>query len=146
MLAQRKSCASIDPVAFTRWDPVRDLLAIQQRLDRLETGPAGWVPAVDLHETPEAYILSAELPGLTRNDIEIHVREDQVTLEGVRQDRNGPCSDYHCVERGHGTFARTFQLPGPVHADQIGANLHEGVLTVVCPKVIGPAATRVHVS
>jgi HSP20 family protein len=133
-------------VAFTRWDPVRDLLAIQQRLDRLETGPAGWVPAVDLHETADAYVLSAELPGLKRDDIEIHVREDQVTLEGVRRDHGGPCSEHHCVERGHGTFGRTFQLPGPVDADQISANLHQGVLTVVCPKTTGPTPTRVRVS
>jgi HSP20 family protein len=133
-------------VAFTRWDPVRDLLAIHQRLDRLETGPDGWVPAVDLHETPDAYILSAELPGLRRDDIEIHVREDHVTLEGVRHDHSGPCSDYHCVERGRGSFARMFQLPGPVHADQISANLHDGVLTVICPKAITATSTRVRVS
>ena len=48
-------------MAFTRWDPLRDLLAIQQRLDRFAPGPAGWVPPVDLHETADRYVITADL-------------------------------------------------------------------------------------
>jgi len=131
MLAQ----ACYDPgVAFARWDPIRDLLAMQQRLDRFAPGPAGWTPPVDLHETPEAYIIAAEIPGVSREDIDIQFHDGRITLSGVRRERTSPCEQYHRVERGHGSFSRTFQLPIPIDAEHITADLHEGVLTVTCPK------------
>ncbi len=71
-------------MAFTRWDPIRDLLAIQQRLDRFAPGPSGWSPPVDLHETDEQYVLTAELPGLDRDDLQIHLHDGRLTLSGVR--------------------------------------------------------------
>jgi HSP20 family protein len=130
-------------VAFTRWDPIRDLLAIQQRLDRFAPGPAGWVPPVDLHETPHAYVVTAELPGLKRDDLAIEMHEGQITISGVRREREAVCEQYHRVERGHGAFSRTFQLPVPVDRDRITAELHEGVLTVTCPKSGEPTARRI---
>ena len=94
-------------VAFARWDPLRDLLAIQQRLDRFAPGPAGWQPPVDLHETADAYVLTAEVPGvLERDDVDIQASEAAVTLSGVRRERPGSCEQYHRLERGHGEFAR----------------------------------------
>jgi len=126
-------------VAFTRWDPIRDLLAIQQRLDRFAPGPAGWSPPVDLHETPEGYILTAELPGLNRDDLEIQMRDGRLTLSGVRRERDGSCEQYHRVERGRGSFSRTFALPLPVDTERITADLHDGVLTITCPKAELPA-------
>lgn len=135
-----------DPVvAFARWDPIRDLLAIQQRLDRYAPGPAGWKPAVDLHETPDSYVIAAEVPGMSREDLEIHAHEGRITISGVRRERAGPCEQYHRIERGHGGFSRTFQLPLPIDADAITADLRDGVLTVKCPKVT-EAARRIHVS
>src|SRR5688572_21150337 len=110
-------------VAFARWDPIRDLLAIQQRLDRFAPGPAGWVPPVDLHETPDQYVIAAELPGLQRDDLQIHVHEDRLTLSGVRREPTLACEQYHRVERGHGSFSRSFQLPVPIDADRITADL-----------------------
>jgi len=133
-------------MAFTRWDPIRDLLAIQQRLDRFAPGPAGWVPPVDLHETPEAYVITAELPGIAREDVDIQMQDGQLTLSGVRRDRGVTCEQYHRVERGHGSFRRTFQLPVPVDADHIVADLHDGVLTVTCPKAADAAARRIQIS
>src|SRR5262245_7554232 len=62
---------TIASMAFARWDPIRDLLAIQQRLDRFAPGPAGWTPPVDLLETAEAYVIVAELPGVDRGDLTI---------------------------------------------------------------------------
>jgi HSP20 family protein len=126
-------------VAFTRWDPIRDLLAIQQRLDRFAPGPAGWSPPVDLHETPDAYVLTAELPGLNRDDLEIQMQDSRLTLSGVRRERPGTCDQYHRVERGRGSFSRTFQLPLPVDAERIAADLRDGVLTITCPKAELPA-------
>ena len=126
-------------MAFARWDPIRDLLAIQQRLDRFKPGPAGWAPPVDLHETADQYVITAELPGLHREDLHIHVQDGRLTLSGVRRERAEACEQYHRVERGHGSFSRTFQLPVPVDAERITADLRDGVLTVTCPKVENPS-------
>lgn len=132
-------------MAFARWDPVRDLLAIQQRLDPFAPGPAGWAPAVDLQETAEHYVLTAELPGVAREDIDIQLREDRLTLSGVRRDRGVPCEQYHRLERGHGAFSRTFQLPVPVDGGQVVADLRDGVLTVTCPKARDGSTRRIDV-
>lgn len=133
-------------MAFARWDPIRDLLAIQQRLDRFAPGPAGWVPPVDLLETPEHYVITAELPGLQRSDLTIHLQDSRLTLSGVRREREAACEQYHRVERGHGSFSRTFQLPIPVDAERITADLHDGVLTVTCPKQPDAGARRISIS
>jgi HSP20 family protein len=133
-------------MAFARWDPIRDLLAIQQRLDRFAPGPAGWKPAVDLHETTEHYVITAELPGMSKDDLEIRAHEGRLTISGARRERVGPCEQYHRIERGHGSFSRTFQLAVPVDADGITADLRDGVLTVTCPKVNDGGARRIQVS
>ena len=133
-------------VAFARWDPIRDLLAIQQRLDRFAPGPGGWAPSVDLHETEYKYVVTAEVPGLNREDIEIHVRDGRLTLSGTRRSRGASCEQYHRVERGHGAFSRTFHLPLAIDEDQITADLKDGVLTVVVPKTSEPTPRRIRVS
>lgn len=133
-------------MAFARWDPIRDLLAIQQHLDRFAPDQTGWTPPVDLHETADQYVLTAELPGLARDAIEIHVRDTRVTIAGSRRERPSGCDRYHRVERGHGSFSRTFQLPHPVDASRVTADLRDGVLTVTCPKAAPPAPRRVDVS
>jgi HSP20 family protein len=133
-------------MAFARWDPIRDLLAIQQRLDRFAPGPAGWTPPVDVHETPDSYIVVAELPGLAREDLDINFHDGRLTLSGVRRERVGTCEQYHRIERGHGTFSRTFHLPVPVAPDRIAADLRDGVLTVTCPKDLDAATRRIPIS
>jgi HSP20 family protein len=133
-------------VAFTRWDPLRDLLAIQQRLDRFAPGPAGWVPPVDLLETPDEYVITAELPGILREDLHIELQDGRLTLSGIRRERKVACEQYHRVERGHGSFNRTFQLPVPVDTERIVADLRDGVLTVTCPKTSDTGARRIRVS
>lgn len=136
-----------DPaVAFARWDPIRDLLAIQQRLDRFAPGPAGWAPPVDLHETDDQYVVTAEVPGLKREDIQIHVQEGRLTLSGSRRERSVTCEQYHRIERGHGAFSRTFDLPLPITEDAITADLKDGVLTVAVPKATDPTPRRIRVS
>jgi HSP20 family protein len=133
-------------VAFARWDPLRDLLAIQHRLDRLASPtPQGWAPAVDLCETADAFILTAELPGLAREQVRIDVTEGRITLTG-RRDARVPCEQYHQVERGHGEFARSFTLPIPVDVEHISADLRDGVLTVVVPKSPERGPRRVDVT
>jgi HSP20 family protein len=121
-------------VAFARWDPVRDLLALQQHLDRLAPEASGWTPPVDIYETASAYVVTAELPGVGRGDVQIHVQDGHLHLSGTRSARVTACEQFHRVERGHGTFHRVFHLPVPVDADRITADLRDGVLTVTCPK------------
>jgi HSP20 family protein len=134
-------------VAFARWDPIRDLLAIQQRLDRFAPGPAGWAPPIDVSETADRYVITAELPGISQEDIQIHINDGRLTLSGERRERDRPCEQYHRVERGHGGFSRTFQLPVPVDADAVTADLHDGVLTVTCPKVPqDPSVKRIRIT
>ena len=126
-------------MAFTRWDPIRDLLAIQQRLDRFAPGPSGWSPPVDLHETDEHYVLTAEVPGPSRDDLQIHMHDGRLTLAGARRERPLSTEQFHRIERGRGSFSRTFHLPLAVDANRITADLRDGVLTVTCPKAEQPA-------
>jgi HSP20 family protein len=133
-------------MAFARWDPIRDLLAIQQRLDRFAPAPSGWIPPIDVYETAEEYVITAELPGLGRNDVQIQVLDGRVQISGQRRERDVPCEQYHRVERGHGTFSRTFELPHPVDSEQVAADLRDGVLTVVCPKATEGNTRRIRVS
>ena len=132
-------------MAFARWDPLRDLLAIQHRLERLSSGPQGWAPAVDLCETSEAFIVTAELPGLARDQVRIEVHDGKLTLHG-RRDARVPCEQYHQVERGHGEFSRTFALPSTVDPEKISADLRQGVLTIVVPKFPDRGPRRVDVT
>jgi HSP20 family protein len=132
-------------VAFARWDPLRDLLAIQHRLERVSAGPQGWAPAVDLCETAEAFIVTAELPGVAREQVRIEVQDGRLTLQG-RRDARVPCEQYHQVERGHGEFSRSFALPPAVDAQNISADLRHGVLTIIVPKSPERGPRKVDVS
>lgn len=132
-------------MAFARWDPVRDLLAIQLKMERLPVAsPQGWVPAADLCETSDAYVVTAELPGVPRQQIRVDVHDQQLVLHG-RRDARVACEQYHQVERGHGEFSRTFRLPHDVDAGGIAAELKDGVLTIVVPKVPGHGPRRIDV-
>ena len=134
-----------DIVAFARWDPFRDLLTIQHRLGRLSTGPQGWTPAMDLCETAEAYILTAELPGVARDQVRIEIRDGKLTLQGRREARVS-CEQYHQVERGHGEFCRSVVLPLAVDAAHIAAEMRDGILTITVPKATSAGPRRVEVS
>ena len=132
-------------MAFARWDPLRDLLAIQHRLERVSSGPQGWAPAVDLCETSDAFIVTAELPGVARDQVRIELQDGRLTLQG-RRDARVPCEQYHQVERGHGEFARSFALPPTVDPEGISADLRDGVLTIIVPKVADRGPRRVDVT
>jgi len=138
--------ARFSDMAIARWDPIRDLLAIQQRLDRFAPSPSGWIPPIDVHETEEEYVITAELPGLARDDVRIQVSDGQVHISGQRREPHIPYEQYHRVERGHGTFSRTFKLPLPVDVEHVAADLRDGVLTIVCPKTTDNTPRRIPVS
>jgi HSP20 family protein len=133
-------------VAFARWDPLQDLLALQERMNRLTGLDApGWVPPVDIYETRDRYVVTAELAGLSSGDFQIQVHEGKLTLKGQRPSQSPCCEQYHRVERGHGQFSRSFLLPLPVDSDGITADLANGVLTVSIPKA-GSNPRRIEVN
>jgi HSP20 family protein len=132
-------------VAFARWDPFRDLLALHEQIGQLVgTDAPGWTPAVDLYETSGEFVLIAELPGLARDEIEIHAEEGRIVIRGERGSQV-PCEQYHRVERGHGPFSRAFSLPEAIEVDGVTADLRDGVLTVTIPKLASRGARRVDV-
>ena len=130
----------MDFVAVSRWDPLHDLLALHERMNRLGADdPPGWTPSVDLYETADRFVLSIELPGLTRDQIRIELQHDVLTVRGDRAVRHEEGAQFHRVERGHGPFARTFPLPQPADAEHVAAEFRDGVLTVVVPKLLPPS-------
>jgi len=137
-------------VAFTRWDPLRDLLALHEQLGQLVgTDAPGWTPPVDLYETAAEFVLTAELPGLARDHIDIHAEDGRIVIRGERGTepaREIPCEQFHRIERGHGRFSRAFSLPEPIDVDHVTADLKDGVLTVTIPKLRDRTARRIDVS
>jgi HSP20 family protein len=142
--------ATMRGVAFTRWDPLRDLIALHEHLGQLVGSDApGWTPPVDLYETPTEFVLTAELPGLPRDQIEIHAEEGRILIRGERiagAGRDIPCEQYHRVERGHGRFSRAFALPEPIDVNRVAADLKDGILTVTIPKAAERGVRKINVS
>jgi len=131
-----------------RWDPFRDLSAIHERMNRLfeaalsgsDFGEAGmgvgsWRPVADVVETDEVFLVSCEIPGLVRNEIEIKLSENVLTVRGERRvDKDSEAQQFHRIERAYGPFERSFTVPASIDGDAISANYRDGVLSVVLPK------------
>ena len=100
---------------------------------------------MDLCETADAFVFTAELPGLTRDQVRIDVHDNRLTIQGRREARVS-CEQYHQIERGHGEFLRTFLMPHAVNADAVTADLAAGILTITVPKSAVNAPRRVVVS
>jgi HSP20 family protein len=117
------------------WDPVRDLLSMQERLESLfGRATAAWSPPVDLVELTDRYVVSVELPGLTREAVEIEYADGVLTVRGRQRD-TGCCPErYQQLERGQGEFRRSFRFDRSVDAERISADLALGVLTISVPK------------
>lgn len=134
-------------VAFTRWDPLRDLLTLHEQIGQLVgTDAPGWSPPVDLYETAASFVLTAEVPGLSRQELDIHAEENRVTIRGERTHGQVPCEQFHRVERGHGRFQRAFMLPEPINVESVAAELKDGILTVTLPKAGERGSRKVNVT
>lgn len=128
-----------------KWDPLRDLLNFQERVNRLQdvkasdstmTRDSYWCPALDILETGDAYVVWAELPGVGKDRIQIEVIGRQVILSGTRTVENEfESAEYRSVERVHGYFQRRFELPGPIDVDNSVAKYVDGVLQLYFPKL-----------
>jgi HSP20 family protein len=128
-------------------DPLRDLRAWQDRMERLaaQHGSPGWVPSVDVYETGDRYVVTAELPGVERNEVEVAVTDGRLTIRGERgADRDR--QQFHQLERGHGPFSRSFEFAEGIAADAISADLRDGLLTVVLPKLAAPTVRKIEVT
>jgi HSP20 family protein len=138
------------------WDIVRELASMQERMSRVWEGlhedvaGRGWDPAVDIYETEgKEVVLKAELPGLTREDIDLTVEHNTLTLRGTRREDPSIGKDrYHRRERVCGAFSRSFTLPNTVDSARVRAEFRDGVLTVSLPvrEEARPRQIRVEVS
>jgi len=133
-------------MAIVRWSPFRDLIGIQQEVNRLfedlmtrraEAGVEGavWVPAADVAETEDAVSVKVEAPGVDKDDIKISVTNNVLTIRGEKKmEKETSEESYHRIERVYGSFVRSLELPTVVQADKVTASFKDGVLTIVLPK------------
>jgi len=135
-------------MALVRWEPVRELNSLQQEMNRLfstffDTPTAGngassarrWIPAMDLVETDDHFVLKADLPGLGDDDVNIEIQDGTLTISGERKSETEKREKgWYRVERSFGRFSRSLSLPEGVDADRIEASFDKGVLEVRIPK------------
>jgi HSP20 family protein len=136
-------------MAIVRFEPFRDLLSLQDRMNRLfhesyRSQPAddedwalggSWAPAVDIYEHENNIVLKAELPGVDPKDVDIRLENNTLTVRGERKlDSEVKKESYHRVERAYGTFTRSFTLPTVVNQASIKAEFKDGVLRLTLPK------------
>ena len=136
-------------MSMVRWDPFREFAQLQDRINRAFTDSYGrsgvgdeglltggaWVPPVDIYENGNhELVLKAELPDMTREDIDITVDNGTLTIKGEKKLSNDMKEEqFHRIERRYGLFSRTFSLPQTVDTARVGAEYRNGVLTVRLP-------------
>ncbi len=139
-------------MAITRWNPTTDLLqdldTMQKRMNRMfsdffgsregsgdELTFSSWNPVVDVVEEDDKFVIEAELPGMKKDEIQISLAHDMLTIRGEKKvEKEEKKKNYHRSERSYGSFSRTFNFPGNVKADKVDAEFNNGVLTVTIPK------------
>src|SRR6185295_1400283 len=146
-------------MTIVRYDPFRDLRTLQEEVNRLFStnltrgfgeegiGAGAWNPSVDIYENKDQIVLEAELPGMKRDDFELSVENNVITLRGERQfEKKEEADNYHRVERSYGSFTRSFTLPQSVSAEGATAEYRNGVLRVTLPKREETKARRIKIS
>ena len=134
-------------MAVVRWDPFRDLSTLQDRMNRLfedagrtwrtdePAATTSWSPAVDIFETEGEIVVKAELLGMDRKDIWLHLENNVLSLRGERKfEKETKDENYHRIERSYGAFNRSFSIPATVDEEKIRADYKDGVLKIVLPK------------
>ncbi len=135
-------------MAIVRWEPFRDLMGVQERMNRLfdeafrgvqrpgeeDSLGGSWAPLVDVYEHEGSLVLKAELPGIEPKDVDIRVENNVLTLRGERRlDTEIKRENCHRIERAYGAFSRSFTLPNLVDTEKIQAEYKDGVLRVTLP-------------
>lgn len=134
-------------MSVIKYDPFRELRSLQDEMNRLfmtnlprsvaqeDLASGGWSPNVDIYESENEIILEAELPGLSREDFEVSIENNVITLRGNREfNKREEGDNYHRVERAYGAFTRSFSLPRSISAESTTADFRNGVLKVSLPK------------
>lgn len=129
---------------LTRWEPVREMMTLREAMDRLfddaftrpiNMGSVSTMPAIDMYQNEDDLIVKASLPGLTKDDVDITVTENILTLRGeYKTDEDDAGKSYHIREQRHGIFERSIGLPTDVEVDKAKAEFEHGVLTITLPK------------
>jgi len=145
---------------MTSWDLFEDLRAAQDEMLRVARGrgwrpgqeydggtsAAAWAPAVDISEREDAYLVTAEVPGVKAGEVEITFEDGLLTIQGERRFAHDPAGEkVHRAERCYGAFRRSITLPSHVEADKIEASAQDGVLQVLVPKAPDVQAKRIQV-
>jgi len=133
---------------IVRWDPFRDLVSIQDELNRLfgrtftgveptrPTAAGSWMPSMDVFETEDAVVATVELPGIDPAGVEVAVEDSTLTISGTREFSSEVKEEsFHRIERRYGSFSRAIALPQTADTDRVEAAFDKGVLTVQVPKV-----------
>ena len=132
--------------SFLPVNPFGDVSSFQRGMSRLfaeafgarerdEATLSAWSPAVDVYEDDNSYVIKAELPEVSRDDVKVSLDKNVLTINGERRFENEDKRDnYHRIERSYGQFCRSFSLPPNVNAEAIGAEFKEGVLRLTLPK------------
>jgi HSP20 family protein len=133
-------------MTIVRWEPLRELSSLQTEMNRLfntafdaPTGGNGgarrWTPAMDLVETDEHFVLRADLPGMTEDDVNIELEDNVLTVSGERKaEHEEKREGFYRVERAFGTFSRALTLPQGIDPEAVNASFANGVLEVRVPK------------
>jgi HSP20 family protein len=135
-------------VTIVRWEPLRELNSLQHEMNRLfntvfdapvngngANGARRWVPSMDLLETEEHFVLRADLPGMSEEDVKIELEDNVLTVSGERKNEHADNREgFYRVERSFGTFSRSLTLPKGVDADAVTAAFDRGVLEIRVPK------------
>jgi HSP20 family protein len=135
---------------LTRWNPNPEISTVANQMERLFDQMLGqglrrsseerslrgaWMPAINILEKDEAIVISADLPGLHAEDVEVTVEEGVLTIRGERNlEELAEGETYHRVERLYGSFERTFTVPNSVATENISAQFRNGVMTLTLPK------------
>jgi len=102
-----------------------------------------WTPAFDIRETKDQIIFEAELPGMTRKDIDVSLQDGVLTVNGERKEREVTENEtVHCTESRYGKFVRSFSLPGEVDEDKVEAKYNDGILSIALNKVVAEEPER----
>ena len=146
-------------MSITRYDPFRDLRMLQDEVNRQFSsnlsrsfGDEGiargaWAPTVDIYENKDQIVLEAELPGMNREDFELSIENNVLTLRGERRfEKRDESDNYHRVERSYGSFTRSFTLPQTVSSENVSAEYKNGVLRVVLQKREEVKARRIEIA
>lgn len=133
---------------LVRWDPFRDLVSIQDELNRLfgrtyagieptrAAASGSWMPSMDVYETEDEIVVTVDIPGIDPKDVDVSVEDSTLTVSGKREFSNEVKEEsYHRIERRYGSFARAIALPQTADTEKVAASFDKGVLTIEVPKV-----------